>query len=74
MNGIDCVTASSVNTFKNKVDTYLRRADYTQIKNVVLSISQWRPCPLAISASALDGNLLKCAFRQVVGESGLQNH
>ena len=26
---IDCVTASSVNIFKNKVDTYLRRADYT---------------------------------------------
>ena len=25
----DCVTASSVNMFKNKVDTYLRRANYT---------------------------------------------
>ena len=25
----DCVTASSVNMFKNKVDTYLRRASYT---------------------------------------------
>ena len=25
----DCVTASSVNMFKNKFDTYLRRADYT---------------------------------------------
>ena len=25
----DCVTASSVNRFKNKVDTYLRRAGYT---------------------------------------------
>ena len=25
----DCVTASSVNIFKNKVDTYLRRAGYT---------------------------------------------
>ena len=25
----DCVTASSVNMFKNKVDTYLMRADYT---------------------------------------------
>ena len=24
----DCVTASSVNMFKNKVDTYLRTADY----------------------------------------------
>ena len=25
----DCVTASSVNILKNKVHTYLRRADYT---------------------------------------------
>ena len=25
----DCVTASSLNMFKNKVDTYLRRTDYT---------------------------------------------
>ena len=25
----DCVTAISVNMFKNKVDTYLRRVDYT---------------------------------------------
>ena len=25
----DCITASSVNMFKNKVDTYLMRADYT---------------------------------------------
>ena len=24
----DCVTASSVNMFKNKIDTYLRRAGY----------------------------------------------
>ena len=26
---IDCVTASSVDMFKKKVDTYLSRADYT---------------------------------------------
>ena len=25
---MDCVTASSVNMFKNKVDAYLRRAGY----------------------------------------------
>ena len=25
----DCVIASSVNMFQNKVDTYLMRADYT---------------------------------------------
>ena len=55
----DCVTASSVNMFKNNVDTYLRRADYTQIKNVGLSVSQWLPCPLAIWDFALDGNLVK---------------
>ena len=28
----DCVTASSMNMFKNKVDTYLRRAGYAKIK------------------------------------------
>ena len=28
----DCVTASRVNMFKNKVDTYLRRAGYTLMK------------------------------------------
>ena len=39
--------------FKNKVDTYLRRAGYMQIKNVGLSISQRLPCPLAIWAFAL---------------------
>ena len=47
----DCITASSMNMFKNKVDTYLRRAGYT----VGLSISQWLPCPLAILAFGLDG-------------------
>ena len=30
-NSTDCVTASSVNVFKNKVDTYLRRAGYTPV-------------------------------------------
>ena len=25
---MDCITASSVNMFKNKLDTYLRRVDY----------------------------------------------
>ena len=25
----DCITASSVNMFKNRVDTYIRRAGYT---------------------------------------------
>ena len=29
-----CVTASSVNMFKDKVDTYLRRAGYTSMKTV----------------------------------------
>ena len=45
----DCVTASSVNMYKNKVETYLRREGYTKMKIVKLSISQWLPCPLAIS-------------------------
>ena len=26
---MDCITASSMNMFKNRVDTYLRRAGYT---------------------------------------------
>ena len=29
---LDCVIASSVNMFKNKVDIYLRRAVYTKMK------------------------------------------
>ena len=53
---IFCVT---VNMFKNKVDTYLRRAGYTKVKHVGLSISQWLPCTLAIWAFALGGNLVK---------------
>ena len=36
----DWVTASSVNMFKNKVDTHLRSTDYTYILNVGLSLSQ----------------------------------
>ena len=54
----DCVNGSSVNTFENKVHTCLRRADYTYILNVGLSINQWLPCPLAICAFSLDGNLV----------------
>ena len=50
---------SSVNMFKNKVDTYHRREDYTYMYNVGLSISQWLPCPLAIWAFALNSNLAK---------------
>ena len=46
----DCVTASSVNMFKNKVDT--------------LSISLWLPCPFAICAFALDGNLVKSKWEE----------
>ena len=36
----DCVTASSVTMFKNKVDTYPRRAGYMEMNIVGLSISQ----------------------------------
>ena len=45
--------------FKNKVDTYLRRAGYTQMKNVGLSISQRLPCPPAIWVFPFDGNIVK---------------
>ena len=39
----DCVNASSVNMFKNRIDRYLMN------QNIFgLSISQWLPCPLAI--------------------------
>ena len=56
----DCVTASSVNMFKNRLThNYLRRAGYTYMNIGGLSISQWLPCPLAIWAFALDGNLVK---------------
>ena len=51
---IDCVAASSVNIFKNKVDTYLRRAGYIQMNNAGFSISQWIPCTLVIWAFGLD--------------------
>ena len=49
----DCVTASSVNMFKNK--THISGGSIT----LGLSISQWLPCPLAIWAFAIDGNLVK---------------
>ena len=39
----DCVNASSVNMFKNRID-----AKCVNAKIVGLSISQWLPCPLAI--------------------------
>ena len=50
----DCVTASSVNRFKNKVGTYLRRQGYTLMNIVGLSINQFF-CPLAIWTFGLDG-------------------
>ena len=45
--------------FSNKIDPYFRRAGYTNVKNVGLSISQWLPCSLAIWAFAFDDNLVK---------------
>ena len=44
----DCVNASSVNMFKNRIDRYLIRTGYTDEKIVGLSISQWLPCPLVV--------------------------
>ena len=52
-------TAISVNMFKNKVDTYLRRAGYTWKKHVGLSKCQRLPCPLAIWVFVLEGTLVK---------------
>ena len=52
-----------MNIFKNKVDTYLRRADYTYIKIVGLSISQLFPFPLVIWVFALDDNLDQFCYR-----------
>ena len=43
----DCVNASSMNMFKNRIDKYLIRADIDD-KVVGLSISQWLPCPLVV--------------------------
>ena len=53
----NCVTASSINMFKNKVDT-VEGGLQIDFKNFD-SISQWFPCPLAIWAFVLDGNLVK---------------
>ena len=44
----DCVNASSVNMFTNRIDRYLIRAGYTDENIFGLSISQWLPCPLVI--------------------------
>ena len=54
----DCVTASSVNMFKNKFYINLRRAGYAYMKNVGLSISLWLLCSFAIWVFALDAILL----------------
>ena len=54
----DCITTSSMSMAKTRL-THLSKADYTWIKNVGLSISQWLPCPLDIWAFALDANLVK---------------
>ena len=51
----DCVNASSVNMFKNRIDRYLINE-----KIVGLSISQWLPCPLChLELVVWDGNLVK---------------
>ena len=57
----DCVNASSVNMFRNKIDKYLKKAglridEYGVI--IQLSMSQWLPCRLISRLLfALDGNL-----------------
>ena len=44
----DCVSASSVNMFQNRIDTSDKGGLHIEEKIVGLSISQWLPCPLAI--------------------------
>ena len=44
----DCVNASSVNMFKNRIDIYDKGGLHIDEKIVGLSISQWLLCPLAI--------------------------
>ena len=39
--------------FKNKIDKYLRRAGYTEMKFFLLSIDQWLPHPLTVWAFCL---------------------
>ena len=58
----DCVTASSMNMFKNKID--ISQDGGLHVKSVGLSISQWFPFPLAILAFALDGNLVKSCYHE----------
>ena len=51
----DCVTVRCVNLFKNKVDTYLRRAGDTYMNIVGLSISDKPMVSLSICHLGLDG-------------------
>ena len=44
----DCVNASSVNMFKNRIDIFYKGGLYIDDEIVGLSIIQWLPCPLAI--------------------------
>ena len=62
---MDCVAASSMNMFKNKDDTYLKRAAYTSFFFGLL-ISQWLPCPLAIWAFGLDGKYCEILYTYYV--------
>ena len=53
----DCVHSSSM--CKNRIDNYLVRAGYSQIRTCGLSISQRLPCPQPYMSCCLDGNLVK---------------
>ena len=48
--------------FSTSCVTALMKADYTLMNNVGLSISQWRPCPFATWAVALDGVLYESCY------------
>ena len=70
----DCVNASSVNMFKNRIDRYLIRAGYTYMRKLL--ISQWLPCPLAmwnlLFEMAILLNLVKYNFAQMCSSNTLQ--
>ena len=60
----DCVNASSVNIFKNRID---KGGLHIDEKIVGLSISQWLPCPLChLELVDWDGNLVKSCYRGFV--------
>ena len=55
----NCVNASSVNMFKNKIDRYMIRAGYTEIKNWTFDKPMASLLTCRMELVVLDGNLGK---------------